>query len=168
MPLTKYQLHRKSFQNSINLNVSSSIVVETQPVISEKNPKRQRSESSEETVPLKSTITILTPTKSVVEQTIPLKSTESVEEQQPQKKKTKTKVNDELVVQPTVISPPQQSVIEKETVSEAPSSFPSTNVRMRELKSKTPAWKAQKPIAQGNTQGNSYHFAHVFLINHSR
>ena len=154
MPLSKYQLHGKSFQDSVNLNLSSSIAIETQPVASEKNSKRQRVESCEEIIPLKSTITYSVSSKHI--------------EEQPQKKKTKTKTIDEPVVQPTVIQPPpepplvqptlpllSESVTEKESVSEAPFSFPSTNGRMRELKSKTPAWKAQKPVAKGDTQGNS-------------
>jgi hypothetical protein len=167
MPLTKYKLHRKSFQDSINLNLSSSIPIESQPTVSENNHKRQRIESVEENTPLQSTITITTPTEPV--------------EKEPKAKKLKTKTIEDQVVQPPptpVIQPAseppivqsaiptwQETIVEEEIISEAPLTLPSTNGRIRELKSKTPAWKAQKPTAKGNTQGNISLFSYSFNIN---
>lgn len=142
-------------ENSVNLNLSSSITIESRPVVSENNHKRQRIESTEETIPLKSTIP------------------EPVEEQ-PRTKKTKTKGIDQAIIQPPIepvtLPPPpsQEPVIERETISEAPLSFPSTNTRMRELKSKTPAWKAQKPAVKGDTEGNPSYSQHSILIDYSR
>lgn len=141
--MKKYRLNRKSLEDSVNLNLSSSITIESRSIISENNCKRQRIESPD---PLKSS------------------RTEPVEEQT-QTKKTKTKG----FVQPPIEQitlPPLQEV---ESPSESPPpSFPSTNTRMRELKSKTPAWKAQKPLAKGDTQGNPLPIPPSFLINSSR
>ena len=141
-------------ENSVNLNLSSSITVESQPVVSENNHKRQRIELTEQTIPLKSAIP------------------EPVDEQ-PRTKKTKTKGIDQAIIQPPIkpvaLPPPsQEPVIEEETISDAPLSFPSTNTRMRELKSKTPAWKAQKPAVKGDTEGNPSYSQHSSLIDYSR
>jgi len=88
MPLTKYKLNRKSFQDSINLNLSSSIVIEPlSTIIPENNHKRQRIESTEQNIPSQSTITITAPTENVDEQL--------------HKKKIKTKSNEDQVIQPT-------------------------------------------------------------------
>ena len=126
--------------------------------MSEKKSKRARTESVEEIIPLKSTITIGTPTEQV--------------EKEPQTKKPKTKAAENQVMQPTVIQtvsePPIVQSTVQETISEPPIALPSTNGRIRELRSKTPAWKAQQPVAQGNTQGNISRFSYSFEINHSR
>ena len=169
MPLAKYKLHKKSFEDSVNFNLSSTIVIEPAPTVtssvSENNHKRQRIESVEETVPVKSTITVTPPVEKV--------------EEQPRKKRTKTKTVQDEVIQPTVPEPipeppviepmvVEQPIIEKETISEPPVSLPSTNARIRELKSKTPAWKAQPPAPRGNPQGNKYNYICRFILAYSR
>jgi hypothetical protein len=147
MPLIKYKLYRKSLQDSINLNLSSSIAIESQTSVSENNHKRQRIESVEQNIPLEST------------------STEHAGEES-QAKKPKTKATENQLVQPPVIQPLivqptvptlQESISEKEIISEPPLVLPSINGRIQELKSKTPTWKAQQPVAKGNTQGNTFH-----------
>ncbi len=45
--------------------------------------------------------------------------------------------------------------------SELPLSLPSTNGRIHQLKSKTPAWKSQPPSAKGNAQSNNYNFSYI-------
>lgn len=159
MPLTKYKLHKKSLHDSINLNLSSSTAIELQPTIPENNRKRQRVESIEQNIPSESTITIITPA-----------------EKEPRQKKTKS--IEHQVVQPPVIQPTseppivqptlQEPITEKEITSDLPLSLPSKNGRIRELKSKTPTWKAQQPVAKGNTQGNVYHSLYSLNINRSR
>jgi hypothetical protein len=157
MPLTKYKLHQKSLQDSINLNLSSAIVVEPPPpppTVSENNHKRQRIESIEQNIPSESTITITAPTENA--------------DEQPSKKKTKTKSIEDQVIQPPLTQPTSEPpvvqstmqtlnepIIEKEINSEPPLSLPSINGRIRELKSKTPTWKVQPPPANGNAQGNN-------------
>lgn len=175
MPLTKYKLHKKSLQDSINLNLSSSIMIEPPPPpppssslpsnIPENNNKRQRIESMEQSIPLESTITITAPIGNI--------------DKQPHKKKAKAKSSEDLNVQPPVIpstletpvvKPNFEESIENSTFkklkeplnetemnTEPPVSIPSTNGRIRELKSKTPTWKAQQPIAKGNLQGKNYY-----------
>jgi hypothetical protein len=162
MPLTKYKLHKKSLQDSINFNLSSSISIEPPPpTISENNHKRQRVESIEQIIPLKSTITIIPPVGNI--------------EEQPPKKKTKTKIiEDQVVIPPVIQSIPEppitqiltESVIEKDSASEAPISLPSTNGRIKELKSKTPTWKSQPPPAQGNSKGNNIPSLSHLIINY--
>jgi len=167
MPLTKYKLHKKSLQDSINLNLSSSISIIpplSTTTTSENNHKRQRIESIEQNIPSESTIIITTPTANIGEQ--------------PRKKKIKTKSSEDQVIQPPVtqltskpsveqpISEPsleqptsqilKEAILEKEIISEPPLSLPSTNGRIRELKSKTPTWKAQPSVAKGSAQGNNY------------
>jgi len=155
MPLTKYKLHKKSFQDSINLNVSSFISIEPMSIVSENNHKRQRIESIEQNIQSESTITIVPPTENI--------------DEQPRKKKTKTKSIEDQVIQPLVTqstSEPsleqptsqilKEAILEKEIISEPPLSLPSTNGRIRELKSKTPTWKAQPSVAKGSAQGNNY------------
>jgi hypothetical protein len=167
MPLTKYKLHKKSFQDSVNLNVSSSISIEPFPIVSENNHKRQRIESIEQNIQSESTITIVPPTENVNEQ--------------PRKKKTKTKPIEDQVIQSLVtqsISEPsleqiaseilKEPIIEKEIPLESPLSFPSTNGRIRELKSKTPTWKAQPPVAKGNIQGKNFNPLYSLIIDCSR
>ncbi len=160
MPLAKYQLHKKSFQDSMNLNLSSSIFIEPpSAIIPENNHKRQRVESTERNIPLEPTITITVPTKHI--------------DEQPRPKKTKTKSLEEPVIQPPVAQPTsepsivqptseilKEPIIEKEINSELPLSLPSTNGRLRELKSKTPTWKAQPPAAKGTAQGTNHHFSY--------
>jgi hypothetical protein len=149
MPLTSYKLNKKSLQDSINLNLASSVSIEAPSNISENNHKRQRVESIEHNIPLQSTITITLPTENI--------------DEQPRKKKTKTKtIEDQVTISPVIQSAPEpsvqplrESIIEKEIDSEAPLSLPSTNGRIRELKSKTPAWKSQPPPAKGNSEGNN-------------
>lgn len=156
MPITKYKLYRTSLQDSVNLNVSSSMITESMPSVTttnvpEINQKRQRIESVELKAPSESTITLISPVEIV--------------EEQPRKKKIKTKpIEDQIsqsspVIQsksephPVIEQTPAAVVVEKEILSEeAPVSLPSTNGRIRELKSKTPAWKAQPPAPRGNPQ----------------
>lgn len=166
MPITKYKLHKTSLQDSANLNVSNSMETESTPSVTttttvpETNHKRQRIESSESTINV-------------------IPSTEKLEEQ-PRKKKIKPKPIDDQVsppstviqskseppptvaqtpqpvlLKPSVLSSPQV-IIEKEMLSEeAPVSQPSTNGgRIRELKSKTPAWKPLPPAPRGNPERN--------------
>jgi hypothetical protein len=167
MPLTKYKLHKKSFQDSINLNVSSTISIEPTSIVSENNHKRQRIESIEQNIQSESTITIVPPTENI--------------DEQPRKKKTKTKSIEDQVIQPLVTqstSEPsleqptseilKESIIEKEIPPEQPLSFPSTNGRIRELKSKTPTWKAQPPVPKGNTQGKNFNTFYPLIIDSSR
>lgn len=174
MPLAKYKLHKKSLQDSINLNLTSLITNELPSSNSlENNHKRQRIESMEQDILSESTIIITTPNENL--------------NKQPHKKKTKTKPSEDLsvqqpVVQPTlqpivvkpvseppVIKPISQSpvvkpapqilkekVIEKDVNTDAPISLSSANGRIRELKSKTPTWKAQPPVAKANPQSNNY------------
>jgi hypothetical protein len=163
MPLAKYKLHRKSFEDSVNLNVASSIVIEPSMIISENNSKRQRIESPKQNIPSESTITII-------------KSTNNVDEQPP-KKKTKTKTT---IVPPVTQSIPdlsitqltpeilKESIREEEMTSEPPLSLPSTNGRIHQLKSKTPAWKAQPPTPKGNAQSNNYNFFYYLILTYYR
>ncbi|CAF4972171.1 unnamed protein product, partial [Rotaria magnacalcarata] len=46
----------------------------------------------------------------------------------------------------------KEHIVEEETTSEQPLSLSSTNVRIRDLKSKTPAWKSQTPPLRGNAK----------------
>ncbi|CAF3623468.1 unnamed protein product [Rotaria socialis] len=46
----------------------------------------------------------------------------------------------------------KEHIVEEETTSEQPLSLSSTNVRIRNLKSKTPAWKSQTPPSQGSVK----------------
>mgnify|MGYP007096996251 CR=1 FL=1 len=175
MPITKYKLHKTSLQDSANLNVSNSMETESTPSVTtttaiitttvpENNHKRQRIESSESTINV-------------------IPSTERLEEQ-PRKKKIKPKPIDDQVSQssaviqskpeppPTVLLKPSvpsspQVTIEKEMVSEeAPVSQPSTNGgRIRELKSKTPAWKPLPPAPRGNPERNSNELSLLINLN---
>ena len=153
MPLTQYKLHRKALQDTIQLNAASSTVPQEPlppvPVsIPETNPKRQRVKSVEETIPTQSSITISSRSKP--------------DEEQPRQKKSKVKPVEAPVIVPPPTPPvskkPEQKavVIQPILAPETPTSPPSTNGVLRELKSKTPAWKAEKPQNRGNPQGNSF------------
>ncbi|CAF1415212.1 unnamed protein product [Adineta steineri] len=229
MPLTAHKLHQKSFQDSINFNISSStaiepsvikadnnhkqrqdlestrqdmltestIAIEPSMITSEDNHKRrQRLESNEQSMSTESTITII---PSIIksennhkrrqrlesneqsmstESTITIIPSVEIVNEQPRKKKTKEKSSADQVinipiiqcipeppvtqsipksplVQP-VVQKPKEPIIEQEINSELPLSLPSTNGYIRELKSKTPAWKAQKPLPKGNVKDKSH------------
>ena len=134
MPLTQYKLHRKALEDTLQLNASSSVPQE-QPPPPETNPKRQRVESVEETIPTQSSISIISRPKP--------------DEEQPRQKKPKVKP----VEAPVIVPAPAPVSKQPEDIPPAPE--PSTNGRLREVKSKTPAWKAEKPPNRGNAQGNS-------------
>ncbi|CAM4755562.1 unnamed protein product [Rotaria magnacalcarata] len=181
MPLKNFRLQHKSLQDSVDLNLSCSITIQTPPpqsTLSENNHKHQRIESVASHVPLQSTIS---------------KSIENIDEQS-SKKKIKTKSNEDQVMIPSIIRsitrsssvvqsiPPiiqptpavsqqtpsvvkstpliseatipvlKEHIVEEETTSEQPLSLSSTNVRIRDLKSKTPAWKSQTPPLRGNAK----------------
>ncbi|CAF4094082.1 unnamed protein product [Rotaria sordida] len=151
MSLKTNSLHKKSLQDSINFNLSSSIPIEPPQILSENNNKRQRIESVEQIIPSESTITIT-------------KSIENIDEQSC-KKKIKTKSTENQVIVPSIIqSTPEPPVVQptptplkepifvKELTSEPPLSLPSTNVRIRELRSKTPTWKSQTLPVKDNAQ----------------
>lgn len=152
MPLTQYKLHRKALQDTIQLNGSSTVPQELlQPVpvsIPETNLKRQRVQSVEETIPTESSITISSRSKP--------------DEEQPRQKKPKVKPVEAPVIlappTPPVLKKPEQKavVIQPVLAPEPAKSLPSNNGVLRELKSKTPAWKAEKPQNRGNPQGNSF------------
>ncbi|UJR25102.1 hypothetical protein I4U23_006462 [Adineta vaga] len=139
MPLGNYKLHRKSLQDSVNLNLSSSMVVEPSVIVSDNHHKRQRLDSNELSMSTESTITIIPTIEKINEQ--------------PEKKKTKTLTNGNQIISrqsiPEPISTPQ---VLKETISEIPISLPSTIGRIRELKSKTPVWKSQVPAVKDNAE----------------
>ncbi|CAF3340499.1 unnamed protein product [Rotaria sp. Silwood1] len=156
MPLKKYCLHKKSFQDSVNFNLSSSISIEHPPILSENNHKRQRIESVEQNIPSESTITITKPIETIDEQSC--------------QKKIKTKpTENQVFISPIIQSIPEplpviqstpsilkESITEKEITSESPLSLSSNNVRIRELKSKTPTWKSQTPSIKSTVQDKTH------------
>ncbi|CAF2724945.1 unnamed protein product [Rotaria sp. Silwood2] len=155
IPLKKYSVHKNSFQDSVSLNLSSSISIEPPSTLSENNHKRQRVESVEQNILSESTITITKPIENIDEQSC--------------KKKIKTKSTENQVIVPPIIQsipeppvvPPtlpvlKEPIIEKEIASEPPLSLSSTNVRIRELKSKTPTWKSQTPPVKSNVHDKAH------------
>ncbi|CAF1413679.1 unnamed protein product [Adineta ricciae] len=136
IPLAKHNLQRKSLQDSVNFNLPSSIAMEPSIIVPEHRHKRHRLDSNIQSISTESTITII-PTIEKVEEA-------------PRKKKTKTETpENQSKPEPAMVNEP---VIEKEAVCELPISVPSTNGRLRELKSKTPAWKSQTSTVKGNVQ----------------
>ena len=149
MPLSKYELDKKSFRDSVNLNLTSSVSIDSTATISENNLKRQHIESTDENIQSESTITITASTENFNEQSY--------------KKKMKTHSNEDQVIipvitqsstdSPSVQSPPsilKEAIVDNETTLISSS----TNSRIRELKSKTPTWKTRTPPAKGNVHGN--------------
>ena len=121
----------------MNFNLPSSIPVEPSIIVPEQKHKRHRLDSNVQDISTESTITIIPTIEKKVEEA--------------PRKKTKTETHEnQSKPKPPVVNEP---VVEKETVSELPISVPSTNGRLKELKSKTPAWKSQTPAPKGNVQG---------------
>ena len=78
MPLSKYKFDKRSFQDSINLNLTSSISIEPIATISENNSKRQHIESIDENIRSESTITITTSTENDNEKSCKKKNEDSI------------------------------------------------------------------------------------------
>ena len=161
MPLVGYKLHRKSFQDSTNLNLSASTIAVAPPVVvvAENHRKRQRLESNEQNISSESTTTSIPMVEQVDEQSRTKKSKPNFTENQVSKpciSQSKPKSPPPPVIQPTPPIP-LAPVIENDMDSESPPSLPSTSGRIKELKSKTPAWKAQAPAPKGDVQGNVFH-----------
>lgn len=144
IPLSKYKLQRKNLAESLHVAVlpeksSEDKTVEPRKPI-EKIPEKIESVATKtvEVQPMEiepatqSTITI---TKT--------KGQSNHDEQKP--KKVKTKINDEPINISSAEKPTKQIVEEKNEQSEVPLSVPTIAGRLKEIKSKTPKWKEEKP-----------------------
>lgn len=190
MPLTKYKASKKLLQETVALDSPLTVPIDPSSVTSEKNHKRQRMETVEHSASSASSITIVT----LPENT----------DEQPVKKKSKTKPIENAatlpVIEPSKTKPVQEPLREKERpstpapsmsnghsnqlkskanvlqelpseedkLSEPPVSLSSSiKGRLKEVKSKTPTWKAQTPQPKGSAQGRSPDlsvFQHEFLF----
>lgn len=159
--MTKYKLHKKTLQDSINFTTTSVLPVEpttnvSTSVVNENAAKRQRTESIEQDKTIEPNISA-TPTSTSATTTTIVTTNQHEEKSTKKKKKTSTTINEEpVVVAPLELVAPvqvsEEKVIEKEIRSESPPSFPSTSGRLREIKSKTPKWKSQQPRIRENSR----------------
>ena len=186
MPLTKYKASKKRLQETIQLDSPVATSVDPPSVTPEKNHKRQRVETVEQPKPSASSITIVALPANTDEQPVTKKSmTKSIENAtavlvvEPSKTKPLQEPLRERRGPPTPVpsmsnghsnelkSTPkvsQELPSEKDTLSELPLSLSSSiNGRLKELKSKTPTWKAQTPQPQGSAQGKAPR-SHVFQV----
>ena len=161
MPLSKYKFHKKTLEESLQLNLSSGNctqskslstpmpqIIQTPAVVVSENVSQEKSvESVKETFSSQSSITFSKPSNHVHDE--------------PQAKKSKIKDKEEtMVVSLMKISSqkkPEMNVNEQKEKTEAPISMPSTNGRMKEIKSKTPKWKEEKPLRNGDDKSKSTH-----------
>ena len=135
-PLTKYKLHQKTLQDSVNLNVASTALPAE---ANGKGAKRPRTESIEANVSA--------PAAPAPE------TTTAPEEKSDQEKKKKKQKKTTVTEEPVVVLPPVEAAAPVR-VSESPPSQPSTAGRLREIKSKTPKWKPHQPRIKENSQRN--------------
>ena len=176
MPFTKYKASKKLLQETMQLDSPVTAPIDPPSVNPEKNHKRQRVETDEQPKPSASSITIVTLPVNTDEQPVTKKSkTKSIESatKVPLVEPSKTKPLQETSRErggPTTPVPSmsnghsnelkstpkvsQELPSEKDTLSELPLSLSSSiNGRLKELKSKTPTWKAQTPQPKGSAQG---------------
>ena len=182
MPLTKYKASKTLLHESMQLALPVTASIDPPSVTPEKNHKRQRVETVEPPTPSASSITIVTLPVNTDEQPATKKSkTKSIENAttvplvetprtEPLQKPLRENGGPSAPAPPMsnghsndLKSKPKVSLelpSDTDSVSERPLSLPSSiNGRLKELKSKTPTWKAQTPQPKGSAQGKPTRFS---------